>query len=384
MRPFYRHLIAALLLWPLIAGRGAIGQVPITTPGKKDVDSGRLDRMKKAAPKTTFIEFELLQSLDGGGLPAQQWIKVLEPLDVSLRVHRPILNDKPDLKERTAGNLRFVTAIGTLDRSGKIAFPDKSFDLADTVKLKEWIDELRTYGVRGNPDGQPLWGLTKDQFSNFFDGLSIPIQLETEGKPLAELVAKLPFSKPIPLHWTADASELLARRGERTKIRHELNGFSIGQVLSISLGENGLGFRPQRTPNGDIELLIEPKTPKHEQWPVGWPVQQRTSKAVPKLYAMVPIELSDVELSDVISAVSKLSQTPVLVDYAELDASQIDVEKIRVSFPRKITTWSIVLSRIVVPQKLTREYWQDEAGHVFVWITTASSRRSKEADKTDP
>jgi len=123
---------------------------------------------------------------------------------------------------------------------------------------------------------------------------------------------------------------------------------------------------------------VEPRNAKSDQWPIGWPVQKQTFKAAPKLYAMVPIELSDVELSDVISAISELSETPILIDYVELDAKQIDLEKIKVSFPRKMTSWGLALRQMVVPQRLTREFWQDEAGRVFVWITTTKAGRSKE------
>jgi hypothetical protein len=93
---------------------------------------------------------------------------------------------------------------------------------------------------------------------------------------------------------------------------------------------------------------------------------------------MAPIELTDVELSDVLVAISKLAETPILIDHAELDAKQIDLEKIKVSFPRKMTTWSLALRQLVIPKRLTRELWQDEAGRVFVWITTTRAGRSKE------
>ena len=383
MRWFAVGTRAGLAFAALIVAADVSGQAPITTPCKSEVSLRKVDSSKKLPKKPTFIEFELLQAPDGGGQHAQQWLKILEPLDVSLRVHRPLLDEKPELKERTVGNLRYLTVIGTLDRSGKMNFPDRSFTLTDSVKLKEWIDELRTYGIKGNPAGQQLWGLSKDQFTGLFDRLTQPVDFETDDLPLAQLVAKLPISKQTPLHWTADATELLSRRADRTKLKQELKGFSTGTVLSIALRENGLGYRPNRTPIGDVELLIEPRAVKQDQWPVGWPVQRQTSKAIPKLYAMVPIELADVELSDVISAISKLSETPILIDNSELDAKQIQLDKIKVSFPRKITTWGIALSRLVVPQKLTREIWQDEAGRVFVWITTSQAGRTKDIERPD-
>ena len=82
-----------------------------------------------------------------------------------------------------------------------------------------------------------------------------------------------------------------------------------------------------------------------------------------------------------INAISKVSETPILIDYAELDAKQIDLEKVKVSFPRKVTNWSIALSRLIAPQRLTHELWQDEAGRTFVWLTSTRAGRSQDRSK---
>lgn len=383
MKPTAFFSVLKMLVGLLLVSQPALAEPPAATSGKKPT-LNRTDATKPAAAKATFVEFELLQTDNGAGLHAQQWLKILGPLDVTFRIHRPNSNEKLEMRERMVGNLRYVTAVGTLDRMGKITFTDRSFAMADTEKLKDWIEELRTYGIRGNPSGQPVWGLTKEQFAEFFESMTVPIKFDTDELPLKQLIAKLPLPKSAPLHWTADANELVEKRGDRTKMRLELNGFSAGTVLAVALGQNGLAFRPNRVASGEMELLIELKNPKQDQWPVGWPVQRQTSKALPKFHAMVPVELTDVPLADVINAIGQLSETPILIDYAELESRQIDLDKINVSFPRKITTWGIALHRLVVPQKLTREFWQDEAGRVFVWITTAAAGRAKDAESTNP
>ncbi len=364
----------------LLISNLALGQAPTrpVRPGDSSLTKDKPASPKKTNMISTVIEFELLQSEGGGGLHGQQWLKVLEPLDVSLRVRKPILGDKPEMKEREAGKTRYVTAIGTLDRSGNLVFPDRSFSLSDATKLKEWIDELRTYGVKGTPVGKSLWGLSEEQFAGLFDGLLNKVDFETENLPLKQAVSKLPLPTAFPVRWNSEAVEKLAKLGDKAQVRQELKGFSVALALALSLSDNGFGFRPNRTPSGVIELLIEPRNTKLEQWPIGWPVQKATFKAAPKLYAMVPIELADVELSDVLTAISELAETPILIDYAELEAKQIDLEKIKVSFPRKMTTWSLALRQLVVPKRLTRELWQDEAGRVFVWITTTRAGRAKD------
>ena len=370
----------SIVFGSLLVSSLAVGQVPTrpVRPGDSSQMKEKPASSKKTSTINTVIEFELLQAEGGGGLHGQQWLKVLEPLDVSLRVRKPILGDKPEMKEREAGKTRYVTAIGTLDRSGNLVFPDRSFALSDATKLKEWINELRTYGIKGTPVGKSLWGLSEDQFATLFDGLLKKVDFETENLPLKLAVTKLPLPAEFPVRWNSDAVEQLTKLGDKARVRQELKGFSAALSLALLLSDNGFGFRPNRTPSGVIELLIEPQNTKLNQWPIGWPVQRATFKAAPKLYAMVPIELSDVELSDVLTAISELAETPILIDYGELDAKQIDLEKIKVSFPRKMTTWSLALRQLVVPKRLTRELWQDEAGRVFVWITTTRAGRAKD------
>ncbi len=330
-------------------------------------------------PRTTFVEIKLLASTDGGQLHSQQWLKVLEPLDISLQIQRPSLDDKPEVRERIVGTIRYVTVVGTLDRSGKISFPSRSFSLSDGPKLKEWVDDLKTYGAQGSPDGQPLWGLSKDQFSKIYDALGKTVEFETSGVSIRDAVSKLPLPEQFPVRWTQTASDTLGLRTTPLKVRQELKGFSTATALSIALNDCGLGFRPSRTPAGGLELLIEPLGKRDDHWPIGWPLQQQRIKAAPKFFSMTTIELDRVELSDVLTAVSELSETPVLIDFAELDARGIDPTKLKVSFKRGRTSWSVALKQMVIPQKLSREIWQDEAGRVFVWITTNRPGRSSQA-----
>lgn len=320
-------------------------------------------------PRTTTVEIKLLVGTDGGALHSQQWLKVLEPLDVSIQIQKPDLDDKPEVKERIVGTLRYVTAIGTLDRSGKISFPGRSFSTSDGAALKEWIDDLRTYGAQGSPEGQPLWGLSKDQFTRIYDGLNRVVDVELIDQPIREAVSKLPLPEQYPVRWGQAAADSIARRMSGATVRQEIKGFSAATALAIALNDCGLGFRPNRTPTGGLELLIEPLGKRDDHWPVGWPLQQQRFKAAPKFFAMTTIELDQVTLADVLLAVTELSETPVLVDHAELDKKGIDPAQLKVSFKRGRTSWSVALKQMVIPQKLSREIWQDEAGRAFVWIT---------------
>ena len=355
-------------------------QSPVITSKKADFENR--GNSAKPGSKGTTVEIELLQSTDGSGLFSQQWLKALEPLDVKVQIHRPTGKDQPDVKQREMAGIRIVTAVGTIERTGRIVFPDRSFDLGDAVKLREWIEELRTYGALGTPAGQPLWGLTKPQFVAVFEGLTKTIDFSTEGLSIAELTTKTPLPSKTQIRLGPEARKRIVSLGDRSKVRQELKGFSIGTALAIALNDVGLGFHPSRMSDGAVELLIEPRQSGGEQWVIGWPLQRQKQKAAPKFLAMVPIEFADIELADVIRAAREISETPIFIDYAELDAKQVNLDTIKVNFPRKMSNWSVALSRVLVPNRLTHEMWQDEGGRVFVWVTTTRAARSRETENT--
>ncbi|MBS0204410.1 MAG: hypothetical protein JSS49_16010 [Planctomycetes bacterium] len=318
------------------------------------------------------MDIKLLTSPDGGGLHTQEWSKRMEPLDVTIQIQRPTLNDKPEVKERTVGTIRYVTAIGTLDRAGKISFPGHSFSLSDGPRLSEWITELKTYGAQGTTEGQPLWGLTRDQFSKVYDSLLQPVEAELIGLSPSAAIAKLPLPRQYPVR----ISQSALTAADRGRVRQDVRGFSAATALAILLNDCGLGFRPNRTPANGLELLVEPLGQRQDLWPIGWPLKQQRIKAAPKLFAMTPIELNQVQLADLLPTVSELTETPVVIDHYEIDQKKIDLTKTIVSFKRAETSWSVALRTMVVARKLSREIWQDEAGRAFVLITTNRPGRS--------
>lgn len=382
MRQRIRFCVSGLIVALLVGGPVAFGQSP---SGKVDsTPSPKINSPKKAAARTTFVEFELLQSSESSALLAQHWLKALEPLDVKIRIHRATADSKPELKEHELGTLRYVTAIGAIDRSGNLVFPNKTFNVGENVRLKEWVEELRAHGVQGDSSGKPMWGLTPEQFEVIYDAITKPVEFETSGLSLKDMTGKLAIPEQFPLKWSADAQAHFARIKGDVKVQQQLQGFSIATALAVALNDADLGFRPHRLPAGTIELLIEPRDAKRDQWPIGWPLKAQRIKAAPKFYALVPIEVTDVELSEVIIAVSKVADIPILINYRELAVQQIDLEKTKVNYPRKSTNWSIALSRIIFPHRLTHEIWQDEQGRPFVWITSTRAARAKnqDADKT--
>jgi hypothetical protein len=333
---------------------------------------------KSAAGATkTVLNVELLTGADGGALHAQDWRTVFEQLDVAVTIRRAVLDDKPDIKERAVGTLRYVTVIGQLDRQGRLVFTTATFTRADAAGLKEWLNDLKTYGSQGKPEGQPLWGLSKTQFEALYLALSERLEDELQGMTLDQALTALRLPAAYPVRWSVAAREHAAKLGERRTVRQSVAGFSKATALAIALNDRGLGFRPNRTPGGTLEVVIEPQSAdRFELWPVGWPLRQQAPTLMPGLFVMTNIELKQESLADVLEAAADLTDAPILLNYSELDRRQVDVSALKASHPLKKTTWSLALRAILVPQKLNREYWQDESGRAFVWITPIGKERA--------
>lgn len=373
--PFTHRAFAVLTGIALLAG------VPQTVSAQRNsvrplptsrTQPGTAAGQARPEPRSTIVELELLTSGLGAGLEAQQWREAMEPLGVSLLIRQPGFEDKPEIQEQTFGTLRRVKAIGTLEGNGRISFPNRSFALNEVRKLGEWIDELKVYGAQGSPEGQPLWGLTKTQFGGIYAALSAKVEDEVEGLTLPEALAALKLPRSYPVRITT-AAEKWASSSE--PVRQKYRGLSQGTALSILLNEYGLGFRPLRTPAGQVELAVEPLTNREDVWPAGWPFADSRQETAPKLFELIKIELQDVEFTDVLDAVAEVTGVPILVDDRALADAGIDLDSLRVTYPRRQASWSVALRGLTFQHRLSRDLRIDEQGQPFVWITTLTVGR---------
>lgn len=318
----------------------------------------------------TELYFDLLADEYGTAVNAQLWGRIFQELGVSVRVQRPPLDRKPEIREQRFGTIRRVTVVGRLTQQGAILFTDRAFTMNQREKLAEWIRELKTYGAQGAPEGQPVFGLSKTQFDQLYQTLSEPLMADVEGQRLTDVLAAVNLSPKFPLRLTVATQEWLKEQPADRSVRQSLSGVSKGAALAVILKGYGLGFRPLRTPSGSIELAVDPLTKAEERWPIGWPLVESRQKTAPDLFKLVPINIQDLPLKDVLEAVSVAADVPILVDYRSIEANGIDISQLNVSYPPKKTSWSQFLRSITTPNRLTRQLVIDEGGRPLIWITS--------------
>lgn len=346
------------------------------------VNDGVGGSLLQGGPGKTLVEVILIATPDGGAQQAQDWRPVFEKMNIDLRIRQPLLDDKPEIKETQLGRLRQVTAIGVLDRSGDLTFPNRKFTRADGEKLIEWINELKSYGAQGTPKGKPLWGLSQEQFELVLKKLSAAAPPGLNGESLSTVIGRMDFPDDLPVRFST-AGEAAVRRlpMETLTLRQNVDGFTVATALAIALNDCGLGFRPNRTPAGTLELVIDVQKDGELWWPVGWPLEQPRPKAAPKLFVISPIVVENQPLDKVLAEVAAKAELPLLYDLPALKAEDIDPARIRVTHARKRQAWMAVLPNLAFQGKLKVTLWQDEVGKPFLWVTTLKSKRTLPTDE---
>ena len=372
MRINRRTLLAAAVA----SGCGVLASVrdlfAAEPPQRKPERTARVtDDSFTKSPETEVI-LELLTGAGAAAEHAQQWGQQLQKLNVTFQSRQGVSTDKPQVKEKKLGRLRRVTVVALLDRNGKIVCEDRSFTLAQAQQLAEWVRELKAYGAQGAPQGKPMFGLDETQFKTLIQGLSPAIEAETLGLRLDAVLGKLPLPSRHPIRITPEGKRAIATIDSSETLQQSVKGLSVGTGLAVVLSEFGLAFKPLRTPEGSIELSIFPREEDSELWPIGWPLDpsRPQGQAAPALFKMVPVELNDAPLTEVLAAASTASEVSILLDYFPIDQQEIDVSELKVTVPARKTTWGLLLKQITFTHKLGRRIVTDEAGRPLVLITT--------------
>ncbi|NQV25891.1 MAG: hypothetical protein HQ518_16145 [Rhodopirellula sp.] len=325
----------------------------------------------------TQVSFELLIATRVPPLAAQQWGEIFRRAGADVRIRQARSSDRAAITESKRGSVRLVKATGLLNQDGSVLFENRRFQQSQTALLADWIRELKTYGAQGSDAGKPGFGLTREQFDQVFRILAGEVVRDPAGLELPAALATVSFPTSLPLRITPAAEELLKRSGAKRPAPEGLAGLSRGTVLAILLNEEGLGFRPGRTPEGSLELRVSPLDETESAWPIGWPLERPPVASMPKFVEAVPIEFDDVPLIDVIHAISVQTGISILTDHRRAIEANIQLSELKVNQEYRKMTWSGLLDRVTFPH-LMRELLQDEAGTPFVFVTTRTVTQMNE------
>lgn len=332
----------------------------------------------QGAPLKTTIEIDITSVSQSGDPTAQNWGKLFEELGYSTRV-RVSRDAKAGVTEKVRGTLRIVSVSGVLNRSGELLVGEKSFGLSDKDKLQEWLQELKLYGAQGAPEGKPLWGLNREQFLIVNEQMSRILPIDSQGMTAAEWISAIQTSCNIPVRIPVATQEWLKSGPDATKLQTNVNGFSSGTGLAIAFNELGAGFRPVRTPGGQLEYEVKPIEQMTDAWPLGWEPKEEIPRdqITPKLFQQGVVGFDKSPLTTVLAAIADQAKTPIVIDTRRSLLKKVDVSQIQVSYPQRKVAWALVISQCVREAKLYNYYRQDEAGRGFILVAPFEPKLSK-------
>jgi hypothetical protein len=348
---------------------------PPTTPAVPDSRPGEKPS-KPAEPTNTTIHIDLFSSDPTQALQSQTWGRVFDTLGHRVRIRTGGAEDEPQISESNRGPLRTVTLVGKIDRRGTVTFPGRTFNPGDDKALKEWLEELQSYGAQGSPIGKPRWGLNADQFQGLFTSLSEVVETDVTGLPLPDVVRSFGFGIDIPLRihdsvadrWKSTASGLVALQDVRKLTR--------GSALAVLLNDHGLCFRPLRTPSGAIDLVVLDKAQTADPWPLGWEPRPNVprNEYAPALFAFGPIGFLDRPVTETLADAREQTGCAMVVDTPGLLKKEVDLSKKIYGVPQKKTAWVLILQSALTGTGLLPHIRIDEAGRGFVLVAPFESK----------
>jgi hypothetical protein len=328
---------------------------------------------RPAEPSNTSLHIDLFASDPTQALQSQSWGRVFDQLGHRIRIRTGGVEDEPRLSETMRGPLRTVTLVGRLDRHGTLTFPGRTFKTGDDRALKEWLEELQSYGAQGSPLGQPRWGLNAEQFQGLFTSLSEVVKTDVTGLPLIDVVRSFGFGIDIPLRIHDSVAD---RWSDRLVAQQDVRRLTRGSALAVLLNDHGLCFRPLRTPSGTIDLVVLDKPHIPDAWPLGWEPRPDVSRKdyAPTLFSFSPIGFLDRPVTETLAAAREQTGCAVVVDTPGLLRQEIDLSTKIYGVPEKMTAWVLVLPAALTGTGALPQIRIDEAGKGFILVAPHESK----------
>ena len=324
------------------------------------------------APKRTYLDMEILIPRNGtGSIAAQKWGKTLEQLNQEAIFRIPRIGDKPGLTEKMLGGSRWVTVIAQLDSKGRLIIENKKFTLTEIEEFKNWMADIKLFGAQGNPNTQPVWGLSKLQYDDVYMLLSKPVQKPVKDQLILDALSEWENLPEHPLSFTKDAKTKLVKFAASQPVKQEVKGLSKGTALAILLNEYGLCFYPRRTPEKVITLTITPIGEGVKPWQFGYDLEKlkvQRLKAAPSFFKVKVREYYGAPLEKVISDLREETKIPIFIDYAAAASYRINLSEAKVNYPRRHASASLLLKAAAFQAKLSYKLRIDEAGNTFALL----------------
>lgn len=304
-------------------------------------------------------------------LMARDWAAVFQKIGQSPTFRQGRSGESTTLEDFELRGEAGVKVVGLLERDGTIVFRGQKFGPKDDVALTAWFGKLQQHGAKGPPSEHPTWGLDEAQYAEVLKRLRKPVDGEPDLTNALKAIASLNVQSDFEVKFTVAAAKLAANPPDTVgETVPDVRPFSRGTALAVALAQFGLGFRPLANPGGGYILQVDVGDELENLYPVGWKDKAPITTLVPAISKTITVELEDEPLDGLMKIIAQRLQVPLVYSGHALITAGRDVSRIRYSRRRDRISPFRLMNIMGSSEKLGMTIRTDEAGKVFLWVTT--------------
>lgn len=309
------------------------------------------------------IAAEKVGTLEG----PQQWVRTLQGVPLaSVRIRVATPNDRPNIEETGTADAPAYRVLGLLTAGNDLLLPGVKVPSGDRAGVERWLANLASESSdSSNVEGAGREvGVDPKKLEAAIQRLAPSVLQATRGRPLQDVVQDIDDQLKLGLTDDADVRHWIA---SGPAVQDELQGLSAGTALAAMLQPAGLDLLFQ-SDSARPTFRIAQRTVENT-WPIGWASTLPSPKLAPKLFDKLEVEMKDTPFRRATEALQERLQLPLVYDHAALRERQIDLDQIKVRFPRKRVSYFTVIKNLLFQARLQMEVRLDEADHPFLYVT---------------
>jgi len=328
-------------------------------------------------PRRTLDVEVLIQSQPSYRIRSQEWGRVFQELGYSVKFREPRAGEAARIEDLDREDFLATRVVAAMAADGSIRIGKQKFDIEGTKLLTQALDEIQRHGAKGPPDSSPTWGLTDEQFKEVTQLLGVPVENSVELQSSILAVESVGLPTNMRMKFTAAArQQALEQRPESAPDTIELQGFTKGSAIAIVLAQYGLGFRPRYVAPGQYDMEIDRGNESNNLWPIGWKPEQSFSEILPTYLRAIPLDVEDVELSALVGAISEKIGVAHFSSAYALTAKGLDINTLKYTRKDDRISPARLLTAVGDKLELGFDVRVDEAGKMFLWVTTSDDARA--------
>lgn len=311
----------------------------------------------------------------------QEWLQLLARIGIEdVRIRGIRSGDVPKISNVGTAQQPRYTVVGIITARDQLQLTGGTFSRSQTSQIKDYFDELAADGAESLTATRGMFDLTVKEIEAVFADLAQPINFETKGKPLRDVLNRLQTRFKARLAIDANADRIIAKADS---VADELKGIAAGTGVAMMLRTNGLALRPEKHRGQDVLYHVtladddgSKRSPAGKtddsqlaQWPVGWEPHGSPYETAPSLFQMLNAEIDGYTLEEALAAIHPRMKIPMFLDRPALAAHKTDLHKVQVRVPKGRTSYKRLIDRALSQGRLSSQVRVDEAGNAFLWIT---------------